>query len=110
MMLFWKPFYWTNLIVALNLSSTEPACPTMENIEKSKRSTTLVRETTEEKLATLHVEFDNHNWVIGENQSKFATCCGVTDWSRISILKESWDKVSKSEVNDLWLDIKVWYL
>ncbi|CAH1427125.1 unnamed protein product [Lactuca virosa] len=30
----------------------------------------------------------------------------ITAWSRISILKESWDKVSKSELHDLWLDIK----
>nr|KAJ0214353.1 hypothetical protein LSAT_V11C400219880 [Lactuca sativa] len=78
----------------------------MENIERSKRSATLIREKTEEKLATLHVDFDKYNQAIGEYQPKFETYCGVAARSRISILKESWDKVSKAELHDLWLDIK----
>ncbi|CAH1442725.1 unnamed protein product [Lactuca virosa] len=78
----------------------------MENIERSKRSVTLIREKTKEKLAAMHVDFDKHNRAIGEYQPKFASYCGVTARSRISILKESWDKVSKSELHDLWLDIK----
>ncbi|CAH1443478.1 unnamed protein product [Lactuca virosa] len=78
----------------------------MENIERSKRSVTLIREQTKEKLATLHVDFDNYNRAIGEYQPKFASYCGVAARSRISILKESWDKVSKSELHNLWLDIK----
>ncbi|CAH1414804.1 unnamed protein product [Lactuca virosa] len=72
----------------------------------SKRSVTLIREKTKEKLAAMHVDFDKHNRAIGEYQPKFASYCGVTARSRISILKESWDKVSKSELHDLWLDIK----
>nr|KAJ0221481.1 hypothetical protein LSAT_V11C200058300 [Lactuca sativa] len=78
----------------------------MENIERSKKSATLIREKTEEKLATLHVDFDKHNQDIGEYQPKFATYCGVAARSRISIFKDSWDKVSKAELHDLWLDIK----
>ena len=79
----------------------------MENIEKGKRSATLIREKTKEKLAAMHVDFDNHNRAIREYQPKFASYCGVTARSRISILKESWDKVPKLELHDLWLDIKV---
>lgn len=58
----------------------------------------------------MHVDFDNKNRAIGANQPAFASYCGAIVRTRISILIDSWDKVPKSQLDELWLEIKVWYL
>lgn len=74
---------------------------------RKKRSVTLIKEKSKEKLAKLHVEFNEKGQAIGVNQAEFTSYCGVVTRSRIDILIDSWDKVPKPQLDQLWLNIKV---
>lgn len=78
----------------------------MEKPIKKKRRVTLIRDKPKKKLQSLHVNFDHTNRAIGATQPGFGSYCGAIARTRISCLIESWDKVPKSQLDDLWLEIK----
>lgn len=81
----------------------------MSRITRKKRSVSLIKEKPKHKLANLRIDFDECGRTIGKNRFEFTTYCGVTVRTRIDISK-SWKEISQDEIDELWLNIKVYYL
>ncbi|KAI3510158.1 hypothetical protein L1887_25689 [Cichorium endivia] len=78
---------------------------TMSQRQRKKRSVTLIRENPQNK-AELKFDFDELGQNIGATQHQFSNYCGVMVRTRISILILRWDEVPKTELDELWLNIK----